>query len=100
MKDFLWNFGPAILGIVSAIIGGGIGGLIPMAIAGVAAAVGAILVQRAYQSYKYNKAHKKLNDEAAIDHAQSTKQNQQQAIADKQALKDSESAHDKAFKSE
>ena len=89
MKDFLWKFGPALIGIVSAVIGGGIGGLIPAGIAGVVMAIIGILIQRTIKKWNFSAADKKSNEQAAKDHAKVIEEQQKQAESDAKALKQS-----------
>jgi len=97
MKDFLYKFGPAILGVVSSVIGGGMGGLLTGAIAGVAALVVGILIQRTIKKWKFANADKKSNEQAAKDHGKVIKDQQEQAESDGKAHSQSKKDKDNAF---
>lgn len=98
MKDFLWQFGPALLGIVSALIGGGIGGLIPLAIAGVVMTIVGIVIRNKIKAWQFSNAHKEQNDQAVKDHADTQKKDQDQSISDAKALEQHKKDWKDAFK--
>jgi hypothetical protein len=97
MKDFLWQFGPAIIGVISAVVGGGTGGLAVGGIVGLALGGIALFIRYKLRQWGFDAAHQKQENQAAKDHGKIIKDEQEQSQSDKQAHDQSKKDKGAAF---